>query len=88
MFHKIKVDDVIGHVIGQPYCFFFKPSKIFFTEMAEQIEAKLYKYDRLSTRNKTFTNMISLVTWFGSHIGFTRKPTKKIHHSKEVLARV
>ena len=31
--------------------------------------------------------MTSWVTWFGSHIGFTRKPIK-IHHFKEVLARV
>ena len=37
-------DDVIGHVIRQPYCFFFKPSKIFFSEMAEPvITASIYK---------------------------------------------
>ena len=44
----------ICHVIRQPYCFIFifKPSKIFFSEVAEQIEAKLYMYDRLSMRNK------------------------------------
>ena len=44
--------------------------------MAEQIEAKLYRYDRQSRRNKTFTTMMSLVTWFGSHIGFTLKHFK------------
>ena len=42
--------------------------------MAEQIEAKLYTYDRLSMRNKRFTHLTSQVTWFGSHIGFTLKP--------------
>ena len=45
--------------------------------MTEQIEAKLNTYDCLSMRNKTFTQMISKVTWLGSHIGFTLKPIKK-----------
>jgi len=52
-----------------------KPSKTF-SEVAEQIEVKLYTYDRLSMRNKSFTHMMSLVTWFGSHIGFILKPIK------------
>ena len=48
-----KIDDVIGHVVWQPYLFLTqKPSKI--SERAEHIKAKLYKYDRLSTRNKKF----------------------------------
>ena len=51
-------DDVIGHVIQQPHCFFYKPSKIF-SEMAEQIEAKLYTSNRLSMRNKMFTYVTS-----------------------------
>ena len=55
--------------------------------MAEQIKGKLDTYDRLSMRNKRVTHVMSLVTWFGSHIGFTIKPVK-IHHLKEVLARV
>ena len=38
--------------------------------MAEQIEVKLYAYDRLSMRNK------KKVTWFRSHIGYTQKPIK------------
>ena len=45
--------------------------------MAEQMEAILYMYDGLSMRDKRFTHMMSLVTWFGSHIGFTLKPIKK-----------
>ena len=44
--------------------------------MAEQTEAKLYTYDHPSVRNKTFTHMMSIVTWFDSHIGFTLKPIK------------
>ena len=44
--------------------------------MAEQIEAKLYTYDQLSMRNKRFTQMMSSVPWFGSHIGFTIKHIK------------
>ena len=64
-------------MIRQPYCLKkIKPSKIFFSEVAEQIEVKLYLYDRLSMRNKRFTHMMSLVTWFGSHIGFTLRPIK------------
>ena len=55
--------------------FFKKPSKISFV-VAEQIEAKLYTYDSLSMRNKRFTHIMSWVTWFGSHIGFTLKPIK------------
>ena len=55
--------------------------------MAEQIKVKLYTYDRVSTRNKRFTRMTSLVICFGSHIGFTLKPIKR-HYSKEVLVRV
>ena len=35
-----------------------KPSKIF-SEVVEQIEAKLYTYDRLSMRNKRFTDVRS-----------------------------
>ena len=64
MVHKNIFDDVIGHVIRQPYCFYFflNLQKIFFSEVAEQIEAKLYKFDRLSMRNKRFTHMMSLVT--------------------------
>ena len=46
--------------------------------MAEQIEMKCYTYDRLSMGNKRFTHMMSLVTSFGSHIGFTPKPIKMI----------
>ena len=61
--------------------------KIFFPEVAEQIEAKLYTYDRLSMRNKRVTHKTSLVRLLGSHIRFTLKPIK-IHHSKEVVARV
>ena len=38
---------------------FFKPSKTFFSEMAEKIEAKLYTYDRLSMKNKRVTHMMS-----------------------------
>ena len=81
MVHKNIFDDVIGHVIRQPYCFYFflNLQKIFFSEMAEKIEAKLYTNDHLSMRNKRVTHMISLVTSFGSHIGFTLKPIK-IHH--------
>ena len=45
--------------------------------MTEQIKAKLYMYDRLFMRNKTFTHMMSWFTWFGSNIGFTLKPIKK-----------
>ena len=44
--------------------------------MAEKIEVKLYKYDPHSMRNKSFTNMMSYVTWFGSHIRFTLTPLK------------
>jgi len=58
--------DVISHVIWQPYWlfFFFKPSKIFFSEKAEKIEAKLYTYDRLSMRNKSHTyDVISHMVW-------------------------
>ena len=56
-----KNDDFFGHVIRQPYCLKNnkKPSKIFFSEVAEQIEAKLYKYDHLSMRNKRFTHRMS-----------------------------
>ena len=55
----IGFDNVIGRVIWQPYCFFEKkPSKIFFSEMVKQIEAKLYKYDRLSMGNKSFTRIM------------------------------
>ena len=46
--------------------------------MAEQIEAKLCTYDRLSMRNKSFTHMMSSVTWFGGHIRFTLKHIKII----------
>ena len=56
------------------FFFFFKRSKT--SEVAEQIEAKLYTYNRLFMRNKRFTHMMSLVTWFGSHIGFTLKHIK------------
>ena len=73
MVHTKKFHDVIGHVIQQPYCFFFvlfSPSKIF-SETPEKIEVKLYTYDRLSMTNKRVTHMTSYVTWFGSHIGFT-----------------
>ena len=73
-----KIDDIIGHVIWQPYCLrkkINKPSKI--SEVAEHIEAKRYTYDHLSMRNKRFTHMASLVTWFDSHIGFTLKTYKK-----------
>ena len=44
---------IIGQVIRQPDCYLKKkkPSKIF-SEVAEQIEAKLYTYDRLSMRIK------------------------------------
>ena len=48
-----------------------KPSKIF-TEVAEQIEVKLYRYDYLSMRNKRFAHMLSEVTWFGSYIGLKK----------------
>ena len=53
-----KIDDFIGHVIRQPYrvLFCFLLSKI--SEVAEQIEAKLYKYNRLSMRNKRLTHMM------------------------------
>ena len=35
---KLFWDDLIGHVIWQPSCFvIFKPSKIFFSEMAEPV---------------------------------------------------
>jgi len=37
MVHKIFFDDIIGHVIRKPYCFIEKPSKIFFSEMAEPV---------------------------------------------------
>ena len=37
---------------------FIKHSKTF-SEMAEQIEAKLYTYDHLAMRNKSFTRMMS-----------------------------
>ena len=53
-----------------------KPTKMLFSEVVEQIEAKLYTDDHLSMRNKSFTHMMSLVTWFSSHIGFTLKPIK------------
>ena len=46
MVHRKKIHDIICHVNWQPYCLKKKPSKIFF-EVAEQIEAKLYLYDRL-----------------------------------------
>ena len=49
---------------------------MFFPEIAEQIEVKLYTYDRLSMRNKRFTHMTSYVTWFSSHIGCTVKHVK------------
>ena len=55
---KVPTYDVIGHMIRQPYCLKKKTSKIF-SEVAEQIEAKLYMYDRLSMRNKMFTHMMS-----------------------------
>ena len=78
MVHRNFFHDVIGHVIQQSYCLKKqkKTSKTF-SEVAEQIEMKLYTYDRLSMRNKRFTQMMSLVTRFGSHIGFILKPTKK-----------
>ena len=41
------------------------------------MKAKLYTYNHLPMRKKKFTHMMSLVTWFGSHIGFTLKPIKK-----------
>jgi len=44
--------------------------------VAGQIEANLDMYDQLSMRNKTFTHMMSKVTLFGRHIGFTLKPIK------------
>ena len=48
-----KIDDVISHVVGQPY-YLKKNKKLsnILSEMANQIEAKLYRYDRLSMRNK------------------------------------
>ena len=72
--HPISMKIFESHlVIRQPYCFFW----FFLTsEIDEQIEAKLYKYDRLSMRNKRITHMMSLVTWFGRHIGFTLKHIK------------
>ena len=65
MVHRKKYHEVIGHVIQQPYCLkkIFKPSKIIFSEVAEQIEVKLYMYDRLSMRNKRFTHIIGHMAW-------------------------
>ena len=82
-----KFDDIVSHIIRQPHCFFKKTSNIFFSEMTEQIEMKLYTYDCLSMMNKRFTHMMSQVTCFGSHTAYTLKPLK-IHHSKEVSVRV
>ena len=41
--------------------------------MAEQIEVKLSRNDYLSMRDKTFTPVMSYVTWFGSHIEVPQK---------------
>ena len=41
-----------------------KPSKIIFSEVAEQIEAKLYTYDCLSMKNKSHTyDVIGHMVW-------------------------
>ena len=83
-----KIHDIIDHVIPQPYCFekikTFKNHLLWngWTDRGETLHVWLP-----ATGNKRFTHMMSLVTWFGSHIWFTLKPIK-IHHSKEVLARV
>ena len=58
-------DDFIGHMIQKPYCSKKKNTSKTFSEMAEQIEVKLYTYDRLSMRNKRFTHydVISHMVW-------------------------
>ena len=48
------INDVISHVVRQPYFLNLqKPSKIP-SETAGQIKGNLYKYNRLSMRNKKF----------------------------------
>ena len=78
MVHTKKIHDLLASL---NFYIFFLPEKIF-SEVAEQIEAKIYTYDRLSMRNKSVTHLMSLVTWFGGHIEFTRKPIKKIFFSR------
>ena len=81
MVHRKKFDDVIGHVIRQPCCFFnLQKSHLKWLNRSR----RNYTYDRLSMRNKRFTHMMSKVTWFGSHIGFTWKPIKKSSSSDQL----
>jgi len=40
-----KIDDVISHLVRQPFGFLTSPSKMFFSETAEQMKVKLYRND-------------------------------------------
>ena len=54
-----------------------KPS-IIFSETAEEIVAKLYRYDRLSMRKKKFSTYDVIGHMVCSHIGYSLKALKKI----------
>jgi len=62
-----KIDDVIGHVLLQPYFYF--TSNLQKSQTVEQIEAKLHRCDGQSMRNKKFSiyvlnfNLIGRVVW-------------------------
>ena len=89
MVHRIKFNDVIGHMIRQPYCLQKIPFKnlLFWSGWTNRGET-LHVWPPVHEEQKVHTyDIIGHIVWQPYWI-YPQTYKKKIHHSKEVLVRV